>query len=97
MEATLKRIERFNEAVNAYCHLDREGALAAAKASEQRWMAGRPKGLTDGVPLGVKDNIAVAGMPIRFGSKLTVTGPASTDAPAVARLKEHGAIVLGKT
>ena len=97
VKATLARIERFNGAVNAYCHVDPEGALAAAKSSEQRWMAGEPKGLTDGVPLGVKDNIAVAGMPCRFGSKLTSTDPQSIDAPAVARLKEHGAIVLGKT
>lgn len=95
--ATLARIERFNGVVSAYCHLDPDGALAAAKASEQRWMAGAPKGLTDGVPLGVKDNIAVAGMPGRFGSKLTSTEPQTFDAPAVARLKEHGAIVLGKT
>ena len=97
VKATLARIERFNGAVNAYCHLDPEGALAAAKASEQRWMAGAPKGLADGVPLGVKDNIAVAGMPSRFGSKLTSTDPQTFDAPAVARLKEHGAVVLGKT
>jgi aspartyl-tRNA(Asn)/glutamyl-tRNA(Gln) amidotransferase subunit A len=97
MKATLTRIERFNGALNAYCHLEPEGALAAAKSSEQRWMAGAPKGLADGVPLGVKDNIAVAGMPTRFGSKLTSTDPHTFDAPAVARLKEHGAIVLGKT
>jgi aspartyl-tRNA(Asn)/glutamyl-tRNA(Gln) amidotransferase subunit A len=97
VQATLERIERFNGAVNAYCHLDPEGALAAAKASEQRWMAGSPKGLTDGVPVGVKDNIAVAGMPGRFGSRLTSPEPLTVDAPAVARLKEHGAIVLGKT
>ena len=97
VKATLARIERFNGAVNAYCHLDPEGALAAARLSEQRWMAGVPKGLADGVPLGVKDNIAVAGMPTRFGSKLTSTDPHTFDAPAVARLKEHGAVVLGKT
>jgi aspartyl-tRNA(Asn)/glutamyl-tRNA(Gln) amidotransferase subunit A len=97
VKATLARIDRFNGTVNAFCHLDPEGALAAAKASEQRWAAGSPKGLTDGVPLGVKDNIAVAGMPTRFGSKLTSTDPHTFDAPAVARLKEHGAIVLGKT
>ena len=97
VKATLARIERFNGAVNAYCHLDPEGALAAARLSEQRWMAGSPKGLADGVPLGVKDNIAVAGMPSRFGSKLTSTDPQTIDAPAVARLREHGAVVLGKT
>ena len=97
VKATLARIERFNGTVNAFCHLDPEGALATARLSEQRWMAGAPKGLADGVPLGVKDNIAVAGMPTRFGSKLTSTDPHTFDAPAVARLKEHGAVVLGKT
>lgn len=97
VKATLSRIDRFNGAVNAYCHLDAEGALAAAKESEKRWLAGAPKGLADGVPLGVKDNIAVAGMPGRFGSRLTSTDPVTIDAPAVARLRESGAIVLGKT
>jgi aspartyl-tRNA(Asn)/glutamyl-tRNA(Gln) amidotransferase subunit A len=96
-KAALARIERFNPVVNAYCHLDPEGSLAAARESEQRWMAGAPKGLADGVPIGVKDNIAVAGMPCRFGSRLTSCGPLNIDAPAVARLKEHGAIILGKT
>jgi aspartyl-tRNA(Asn)/glutamyl-tRNA(Gln) amidotransferase subunit A len=97
VKATLARIERFNGTVNAYCHQDAEGALSAARASERRWMAGSPMGAADGVPIGVKDNIAVAGMPGRFGSKLTGTDPQALDAPAVARLKEHGAIVLGKT
>ena len=75
VKATLARIERFNSAVNAYCHLDVEGALAAAKESEKRWFEGTPKGLADGVPVGVKDNIAVAGMPGRFGSCLTSADP----------------------
>jgi aspartyl-tRNA(Asn)/glutamyl-tRNA(Gln) amidotransferase subunit A len=97
MRATLARIERFNPIVNAYCHLDPDGALAAAKESEARWMAGAPSGLVDGVPLGVKDNILVKGMPARFGSRLTPAAPKDIDAPAVARLREHGAIVLGKT
>jgi aspartyl-tRNA(Asn)/glutamyl-tRNA(Gln) amidotransferase subunit A len=49
------------------------------------------------VPVGVKDNILVAGMPSRFGSRLTPPEPRDSDAPAVARLREQGAIVLGKT
>jgi aspartyl-tRNA(Asn)/glutamyl-tRNA(Gln) amidotransferase subunit A len=97
VQATLARIERFNPIVNAYCHLDPTGALAAAKESEARWRAGSPKGLVDGLAVGVKDNIHVAGMPSRFGSKLTPDAPQKIDAPAVARLKEQGAIVLGKT
>jgi aspartyl-tRNA(Asn)/glutamyl-tRNA(Gln) amidotransferase subunit A len=96
-EASLARVERFNPIVNAYCHLDPDGALAAARESERRWQAGTPKGLADGLPLGVKDNIAVAGMPSRFGSRLTSAAPAAFDAPVVARLKGQGAVVLGKT
>jgi aspartyl-tRNA(Asn)/glutamyl-tRNA(Gln) amidotransferase subunit A len=97
VRATLARIERFNPIVNAFCHLDAAGALAAARASEARWQSGSPMGLVDGVPMGVKDNIHVAGMPSRFGSRLTPETPQSLDAPAVARLKEQGAALLGKT
>jgi aspartyl-tRNA(Asn)/glutamyl-tRNA(Gln) amidotransferase subunit A len=97
VEATLARIERLNPIVNAYCHLDAAGATAAARAAEARWLAGTPMGLADGVPVGIKDNIAVAGMPSRFGSRLTSEAPLGFDAPVVARLKEHGAILLGKT
>jgi aspartyl-tRNA(Asn)/glutamyl-tRNA(Gln) amidotransferase subunit A len=96
-KATLARIERYGAQVNAYCHLDPDGGLAAARASEARWMAGAPAGLVDGVPIGVKDNILVAGMPARFGSRLTSSDPQAIDAPAVARLREQGAVVLGKT
>ena len=96
-KAALARIERHNAAVNAWCHLDADGALAAARASEARWQARAPKGLLDGVPMGVKDNLLVAGMPARFGSRLTPSAPREIDAPAVARLREHGAVILGKT
>lgn len=95
--AVLQRIERHNSAVNAYCFLDAESALKRADASERRWMAGTPQGLLDGVPVGIKDNILVAGMPARFGSRLTPDKPAAHDAPAVARLRENGAVILGKT
>jgi len=93
----LERIERYNGIVNAFCHLDAEGALRLARDSEARWRAGAPRGTADGIPVGVKDNILVAGMPARFGSTLTPVTPAPHDAPAVARLREQGAIVLGKT
>jgi len=95
--AALARIERHNDPVNAWCYLDADGALASARASEARWQADAPKGLLDGVPAGVKDNVLVAGMPARFGSRLTAPDLQSIDAPAVARLREAGAILLGKT
>src|SRR5262249_31607394 len=79
MRAVLDRIDRHNGAVNAWCHLDAEGALRSAKDSEARWLAGTPKGLADGVPVGIKDNILVAGMPARFGSRLTSSDPAPHD------------------
>jgi aspartyl-tRNA(Asn)/glutamyl-tRNA(Gln) amidotransferase subunit A len=97
LRAVLDQIDRNNGVVNAYCWLDREGALRSARDSEARWRAGAPQGLIDGVPVGIKDNILVAGMPARFGSKLTSDAPAAHDAPAVARLGEQGAIVVGKT
>jgi len=97
LRAVLDQIDRHNNVVNAYCWVDRDTALRSAKDSEARWMAGAPRGLLDGVPAGIKDNVLVAGMPARFGSKLTSDAPATHDAPAVARLREQGAIIIGKT
>jgi len=97
VRTVLDRIDRYDGVVNAWCCVDAEGALARARESEARWMAGAPRGLLDGVPVGIKDNLLVAGMPARFGSKLTSDAPSKDDAPAVARLREQGAIVIGKT
>src|SRR5439155_1484436 len=83
--------------VNAYCRVDRDAGLRVASDSEARCLAGELRGLIYGVPVGVKDNVLVAGMPARFGSKLTSDALVSHDAPAVARLREQGAIIIGKT
>ncbi|SME89705.1 aspartyl-tRNA(Asn)/glutamyl-tRNA(Gln) amidotransferase subunit A [Tistlia consotensis] len=97
-EAALAQIERLNGQLNAFCLVDREGALAAARESEKRWQAGRPRGRLDGVPLGVKDLLLTEGWPTLRGSRtIDPAGPWHEDAPAVARVKEHGAILLGKT
>jgi aspartyl-tRNA(Asn)/glutamyl-tRNA(Gln) amidotransferase subunit A len=77
--------------------VDGERALEAARASEARWAKGEPRGLVDGLPTTVKDNIDVAGLPSRKGSLTTSAAPAPADAPAVARLREQGAVFLGKT
>ena len=97
VRAVLDRVDRHNGVVNAWCCVDAERALKRAKESETRWMAGAPRGLLDGIPVGIKDNLLVAGMPARFGSRLTSDAPSKEDAPAVARLREQGAIVIGKT
>lgn len=96
--ACLERIDQFNDKVGAYCLVDHEGALAAARASEARWQAGRPQGLLDGVPTSIKDLSLAAGWPTRRGSRTTDGAPPDTvDSPPVARLREHGAVFLGKT
>ncbi|MDX2203394.1 MAG: amidase [Hyphomicrobiaceae bacterium] len=97
LDAVLARIARFEPAVNAFRHVDHEGARAAAREAEARWAAGRPMGRIDGVPITVKDNIAVAGQVSRFGSRLTPDTPQAADAPAVARLRGEGAVIVGKT
>ena len=93
----LDRIDRFETAINAFVAVDKEGALAAARASEARWSKGEPQGLADGLPVTIKDIVDVKGQPTRRGSLTTPATPATQDAPAVARLKEQGAIILGKT
>jgi aspartyl-tRNA(Asn)/glutamyl-tRNA(Gln) amidotransferase subunit A len=96
--AVLARIDTQNGLTNAYCLVRDADALASAKQSEQRWQAGEPAGLLDGVPVSVKDLLLTSGWPTLRGS-LTIDkfGPWAVDAPAVARLREHGAVLLGKT
>ena len=93
---SLLRIEG-SAALNAFVAVAPESALAAAAQSETRWRAGSPLGSIDGVPASIKDNIWVRGLPTRRGSKTSDTAPAPVDSPAVARLREQGAVILGKT
>ena len=92
----LLRIEA-SAALNAFVAVAPESALAAAAQSETRWRAGSPLGPIDGVPASIKDNIWVQGLPTRRGSKTSDTALAPADSPAVARLREQGAVILGKT
>ena len=96
--AILERIDRVNPSVNAFCHVTHEAALADARASEARWAKDMPLSAIDGVPAGIKDLILTKGMPTLRGSKTVgAGGPWLDDAPATARLKEAGAVLLGKT
>jgi len=95
--AVLDRIEKLNPVLNAF-NLVSDRAMEDAKASEARWLAGQPKGLLDGVPVSIKDIILTRGWPTLRGSKtVDPKGPWNDDAPATARLREHGAVLLGKT
>ena len=104
VEATrsvLEHIERWEPHLKATYALDPEGALAMARASEARWMKGEPQsagGYTlDGVPATIKENIATRGTPIPLGTAATDLTPATADAPPAARMREAGAVLLGKT
>jgi aspartyl-tRNA(Asn)/glutamyl-tRNA(Gln) amidotransferase subunit A len=96
--AVLARIDAQNALTNAYCLVRDDEALASAKQSEQRWHVQEPVGLLDGVPVSIKDLLLTSGWPTLRGS-LTIdkAGPWTVDAPAVARVREHGAVLLGKT
>ncbi len=96
--AVLARIERVDPVLNAFCFLAAEEALAAARASEGRWLRGEPCGDLDGVPVTIKDLILARGWPTLRGSRTVDPGqPWDVDAPASARLREAGAVILGKT
>jgi aspartyl-tRNA(Asn)/glutamyl-tRNA(Gln) amidotransferase subunit A len=77
--------------------LDPEAALAQAEASQARWLKGQPCGPLDGVPTTIKENIATQGVPMPIGTAASVLTPALRDAPPAARLREAGAVILGKT
>ncbi|MBG0808259.1 amidase [Methylosinus sp. H3A] len=95
--ATLKRIAELQPHFNAYRAVDAEAALAQAKASEARWAKGAPLGLLDGVPVGFKDLLNVKGFPTRKGSLATPDTVQQADSPPAARLRDSGAVILGKT
>ncbi|SOD86351.1 amidase [Streptomyces sp. Ag109_G2-15] len=97
-EQALERARRIQPEVNAFVRLTEEDALARARESAERWRHGEPAGLLDGVPVTVKDILLLRGHPTLRGSKtVSEQGRWDEDAPSVARLREHGAVFLGKT
>ena len=96
-EAALARIARVQPALNPFQLVDADGALAAARASEARWRTGAPVGALDGVPVTIKDNALMKGLPTLHGSRTVDAAPSAEDSPCVARMREAGAVILGKT
>jgi aspartyl-tRNA(Asn)/glutamyl-tRNA(Gln) amidotransferase subunit A len=97
LEQTLARLDAFEPVLNAFTHVDRDGALAAARSATDRQAAGKRLGLLDGVPVSVKDNIVVAGLPARWGSLLFRDFVPDRDDVCVERLRAAGAVIVGKT
>jgi aspartyl-tRNA(Asn)/glutamyl-tRNA(Gln) amidotransferase subunit A len=96
--AVIRRIEKFNSAVNAFCLVDEEAALASAKRSEARWLSGVPLGIVDGIPTTIKDLLLSKNWPTIRGSRTVSRDQKWTDdAPSVANLRRQGAVFIGKT
>ncbi len=96
LSALLKRIDALDPKLHAFIRLDADAAMAAAKAAEAEIVAGRIRGPLHGVPVGVKDIIDVAGLPTTGHSKILVDNIAKTDAVVIQKLRQAGAIMIGK-
>ena len=95
-EAASARMVLFEPLINAMTHISAAGR-AEAEASAKRWCDGEARGQLDGVPVTIKDNLAVAGMPATFGSPAFRSFVPIDDELPVARVRQAGAVVLGKT
>ncbi|MBT2208026.1 amidase [Actinomadura sp. NEAU-AAG7] len=96
--AALEAIDARDAELNAFVLVDAEGALRSAAESEARWVGGTQRGPADGVPTTVKDLEQARGWPTLRGSWLSGDPtPGGDDSPSVARLREAGAVILGKT
>jgi aspartyl-tRNA(Asn)/glutamyl-tRNA(Gln) amidotransferase subunit A len=96
-QAHLDRTAAVDGAVHAYLHVDAAGALAQAEASDARRAAGHPASRLDGVPIAVKDVLAIQGMPTTCGSRILEGWIPPYDATVVDTLRRAGLPILGKT
>jgi len=97
VDGVIARIEAWEPKLKALYAPDFGNARKLAKESEKRWAAGKPSGALDGVPITIKENIATKGVPMPIGTAANDLVPAAADAPAAARVREAGAIILAKT
>lgn len=95
-ERCLERAERLNPKLNAFLLIDREGALEAARRADEERRAGRVRGPLHGVPVGLKDLFDTAGIRTTAGSKHFADRIPTEDAYTVARLRDAGAVMIGK-
>jgi aspartyl-tRNA(Asn)/glutamyl-tRNA(Gln) amidotransferase subunit A len=96
-ELFLKRISRLNPLLNAYTTVTEDSARAQAKAAESAIGRGQYRGPLHGIPISVKENICTQGVRTTAGSKTLAEWVPQHDATIVARIKEAGAVLLGKT
>ena len=102
MQQVLERVERVDPILNSFILVDADAGMDAARVSEARWVAhradGSPVGAVEGVPTSIKDILWTKGWPTLRGSRaIDPDQPWEEDAPSVARLREAGAAMFGKT
>jgi Asp-tRNA(Asn)/Glu-tRNA(Gln) amidotransferase A subunit family amidase len=95
--ARAKKLDAAEQALGAFVALDPNDVLAQAAASSKRIAAGDARGPLEGVPVAIKDEFDVAGYPTGAGTRFLGKRPANADATVVARLREAGAVIFGKT
>lgn len=94
--ACLDRIARHDAALHAFVAVTEDRALADARAAEARWMKGAPRGPLDGIPVAHKDIVGTAGIATTACSRILAGNVPAADAPAAARWREAGTVLLGK-
>ncbi|WP_054952423.1 Asp-tRNA(Asn)/Glu-tRNA(Gln) amidotransferase subunit GatA [Flaviflexus massiliensis] len=94
---SLERIKKFNPTINAFLHVDEEGALATAAEIDARRAAGEKLGRLAGIPIAIKDNIVIEGMPTTCGSKMLDGWLPPYNATVIQRIRDAGMPIVGKT
>ena len=97
LDSSLARMEEVEPKLNAFVTTTEDIAYAAATKAERAILDKESPGLLHGVPISVKDLIAMGGIRCTFGSRLAADNVAAVDAPAVERVKEEGGVIIGKT
>ena len=97
LEASLARLADWEPRLNAFAYVSAEGARADATRLQQELRAGRDRGPLHGIPVAIKDLIEVEGLPTGFGSRVAPPTIAKQDAELVERLRDAGAVIVGKT
>jgi aspartyl-tRNA(Asn)/glutamyl-tRNA(Gln) amidotransferase subunit A len=95
-QAVIDRTTAVDGKVKAFLSFDAEDALAQAKASDERRAAGKSQGVLDGIPVGIKDTLAVKDQPLRCASKMLENYVSPYDATCIVKLREAGAVIWGR-